>query len=161
MVGFYGSEQQMNVSERTLVNLGLMWTLLIKDYSSCGSDLLLLPLGYGCFCGLTDFDNLDKLQQKGHTIDDFDKACLEHDYCYENAEKSQCAGINVKYTHFTWYRSLWDGLFKCGLYAFNYHSDCMETVCQCDTNFVTSIAKVLESENCPGKDHVCKESNNK
>jgi hypothetical protein len=159
MAGFYGSEQQMNVSERTLANLGLMWTAAIG--ASCGSNILLLPRGYGCFCGATDFENLDKLQQDYHTIDDFDNICLQHDLCYVNAEKSQCAGRNVKYTHYTWYRSLFDGLFKCGLYVFNYHSDCMETVCQCDTNFVNSIAKLLESEDCPEKNPGCQKRTNK
>ena len=155
MVGLYGREQQMNDSKKAIaiVNLGLMWALKIG--ASCGIIKgWVIPSGYGCFCGVTDWENLNTLQQEHHTMDEFDKLCLQHDLCYVKTRKSPCGGRNPKYIPYFWYPSLFDNLVKCGVP----HSDCMEAVCQCDTNFVNSIVKLLETENCPKKNPGCQKS---
>jgi hypothetical protein len=161
MVGLYGSYQQTNVSERAagVVNMLLMWG--VKIGFTCGVVEAWATVGHGCFCGATDHETLNKLQQGHHTVDNFDKLCLHHDLCYINARKFQCAGWKPHYIHYTWYLSPFDGLLKCGLGLFNYHSDCMEAVCQCDTIFVNSVAKLLESESCPEKNTGCQEISSK
>ena len=130
-----------------LVNLGLMWTAKI------GTTCNVLVKPYGCFCGVTDFENMNTLQKNNHTVDDFDKLCLEHDYCYHEIDETNlCGGWNVKYIHYTWNV---DNTLKCGRRLFNYHSDCMEAVCQCDVKFVNAIEKLLESKNCPETNPGC------
>ena len=127
MVGLYGGTQKMNINDRTLAALGLMWASKIG--TTCN-----LYTGYGCFCGATDFEYLTRLQKNNHTVDDFDKLCLEHDHCYYHGIETTplCGGWNPWYIHYAWYTLPWYNTVKCGLGFYNYHSDCMEAVCQCD-----------------------------
>jgi len=109
---------------------------MIKCGTGCNP---LVYKGYGCYCGFLG---------SGPTVDDLDRCCFKHDWCYST---TSCKFLAYNLPYFVPYK--WKcnaGSPKC------YHKNrgrrsCSEELCECDRMFVDCLSKFP----CPTKKAMC------
>ena len=154
MVALEGRERDVNVNDRSLAGLGLMFAKV--DLPDCYG-MVTFPLGYGCFCGASGPGAPESIPP----TDEFDELCLQHDWCYYKAQTSASCivpffgwQIDSKYAPYKW--DVTDGVAYCG----NSYFDCGNAACQCDIDLVNSLRKLIDNgHNCPKKDPGCPQRN--
>ncbi|XP_078000574.1 phospholipase A2 AP-PLA2-I-like [Glandiceps talaboti] len=102
--------------------------------------------GYGCWCGLGG---------EGPTLDDTDKCCQEHDWCYERARDfSGCEGAQIYYVMYDYETSNCESpeaSIHCSSKAdygfFESDAACKAAICQCDADLALCFARHRDSFN--------------
>ena len=90
-------------------------------------------------------------------MDEFDAMCLEHDWCYHEADDLCCWSVfltSYKY-HFGE-----NNVPHCGKKdGYNPNNKCQEFLCQCDIKFANSMRQLIENpngaHNCPKRSPGC------
>jgi len=146
------SVDMMSISGRSLYDFGIMATNVLEVF--CSSITYTLT-NYGCFCGS---NYLNWPPKSNVTMDDFDAICLDHDWCYQEAEDLDwwCSGYFTSYNFYIGENNV----AYCGNRAGDNSNDkCEEFVCQCDVKFTNSMRQLIENpngaNNCPNTNPGC------
>ncbi|XP_022246741.1 basic phospholipase A2 2-like [Limulus polyphemus] len=84
--------------------------------------------GYGCYCGYMG---------KGEPVDEIDRCCLEHDWCYAY---SACPQLLVYFVSYQ-FQCVVPGYARCRDDSYSMASECAAQLCECDRNFAHCVSK--------------------
>ncbi|CAL1263496.1 unnamed protein product [Larinioides sclopetarius] len=113
---------------------------MLKCMSGCNP---LSYRGYGCYCGYMG---------SGQPVDDIDRCCLQHDWCYAFIS---CPQTLIYFVPYTW-QCMNPGAAHCGVASMpGVSQKCATQLCECDREF----ARCVSNYPCPRKKPGCKASN--
>jgi len=167
-------------AEDIRLNLGLselMQVMKIVLGPMCSIFDIFKMTNYGCFCG----SNQDWPPESNKTMDSLDELCLEHDWCYHNADEicSPNSSYDVAYKYNFKEETVEPpesskSYIRNTVYCEEQHWNisesvskaCKEKVCECDVVFANKVRQFVESDaenggefNCPSGNVICDATN--
>ncbi|KAG8198547.1 hypothetical protein JTE90_026448 [Oedothorax gibbosus] len=113
---------------------------MLKCMSGCNP---LSYRGYGCYCGYMG---------SGQPVDEIDRCCLQHDWCYAFIS---CPQTFIYFVPYNW-QCMNPGAAHCGVASVpGVSQKCATQLCECDREF----ARCVSNYPCPRKKPGCKASN--